>query len=64
MKKVKVSFDAWIQLLGMIGVLSGLIFVGLEMRQTQQIALGEQQQTRMQTWIGMVGAFIEAGLDY
>tara|TARA_B100001250_G_C19787614_1_gene784925 strand:- start:356 stop:817 length:462 start_codon:yes stop_codon:yes gene_type:complete len=64
MKKVKVSFDTWIQLLGMIGVLSGLIFVGLEMRQTQQIALGEQQQTRMQTWIGMVGAFTEAGLDY
>ena len=31
MNKVKVSFDTWIQLLGMIGVLGGLIFVGLEM---------------------------------
>ena len=30
MKRVKVSFDAWIQLLGMIGVLGGLLFVGLE----------------------------------
>ena len=39
MNRIKVSFDAWIQLLGMIGVLGGLIFVGLEMRQTQTIAL-------------------------
>ena len=41
MKKVKVSFDTWIQLLGMLGVLGGLVFVGLEMQQTQKIALGE-----------------------
>ena len=40
MKKVKVSFDTWIQLLGMLGVLGGLIFVGLEMRQNYEIALG------------------------
>ena len=40
MKNIKVSFDTWIQLLGMIGVLGGLIFVGLEMRQSQQIPIG------------------------
>jgi hypothetical protein len=39
MEKVKVSFDTWIQLLGMIGVLGGLMFVGLEMRQAQMIAV-------------------------
>ena len=39
MKNVRVNFDTWIQLLGMTGVLGGLIFVGLEMRQSQQIAL-------------------------
>ena len=61
MKRIKVSFDTWIQLLGMVGVLGGLVFVGLEMQQTQKIALGEQQQTRMQTWIGMVDAFIQPG---
>ena len=38
MKKVKVSFDTWVQLLGMVGVLGGLVFVGLEMQQTQKIA--------------------------
>ena len=30
----KVSLDTWIQLIGMLGVLSGLVFVGLEMRQS------------------------------
>ena len=29
----KVSLDTWIQLLGMLGVLGGLVFVGLEMQQ-------------------------------
>ena len=46
MMKVKVSFDTWIQLLGMLGVLGGLIFVGLEMQQTQTIALASQMQSR------------------
>ena len=48
MKRIKVSFDAWIQLLGMIGVLGGLIFVGLEMRQSQIIAVAGQAQARNQ----------------
>ena len=47
MKKVKVSFDTWIQLLGMLGVLGGLVFVGLEMQQSQTIALGAQQQANL-----------------
>ena len=47
-EKVKVSFDTWIQLLGMLGSLGGLIFVGLEMRQTQQIAIASQVDARNQ----------------
>ena len=46
MKKIKVSFDTWIQLLGMLGVLGGLVFVGLEMQQSQRIAIGGQIQAR------------------
>ena len=42
----KVSLDTWIQLLGMVGLLGGLIFVGLEMQQTQTIALASQMQSR------------------
>jgi len=51
MKKVKVSFDTWIQLLGMVGVLGGLVFVGLEMQQSQRIALANTQQERTNTAI-------------
>ena len=40
----KVSIDTWIQLLGMLSVVAGLVFVGLEMQQTQRIALANQQQ--------------------
>ena len=53
MKKVKVSFDTWVQLLGMVGVLGGLVFVGLEMRQSQRIALASQQTQRIQASIVM-----------
>ena len=42
----KVSVDTWIQLLGMLGLLGGLVFVGLEMQQTQTIALASQMQSR------------------
>ena len=57
MKKIKVSFDVWIQFLGMLGVLGGLVFVGLEMRQSQQLALAAQQTARMQVWTDMVNSF-------
>ena len=46
----KVSLDTWIQLLGMVGLLGGLIFVGLEMKQSQLIALAGQQQARVNTF--------------
>ena len=48
MNKIKVSFDTWIQLLGMLGVLGGLVFVGLEMQQSQRIAIAGQIQARNQ----------------
>ena len=60
MKKVKVNFDTWIQLLGMTGVLGGLIFVGLEMRQSQQIALAAQQQARTEIFTEIVNSVNES----
>ena len=42
----KVSLDVWIQFIGMVGLLGGLVFVGLEMRQSQTIAIGGQVQAR------------------
>ena len=63
MKKVKVSFDTWIQLLGMVGVLGGLVFVGLEMQQSQKIALAGQQANRVQLFSSMMDANNEQGID-
>lgn len=37
---MKVRLEVWIQLIGMLGVLGGLVFVGLEMKQSQLIAIG------------------------
>ena len=61
---IKVSLDVWIQLLGMIGVIASLVFVGLQMRQSQEIALAAQQTDRMQVFTDIVNAFTEAGIQY
>ena len=47
----KVSIDVWIQLLGMVGIIASLIFVGLEMRQTKDRVAGQQRQGHQQIWI-------------
>ena len=60
MKEIKVSFDTWLQLLGMLSVLAGLVFVGLEMRQSQQIALAAQQQARTEIFTGIVNSVNES----
>ena len=59
----KVSLDTWIQLLGMVGLLGGLLFVGLEMRQSQTIARATQQQDRAAILIDVVNAFYEVDVD-
>ena len=38
MQRTKVSFDVWIQLVGMLSLVASLIFVGMELRQNQQVA--------------------------
>ena len=63
MKRIKVSFDAWVQLLGMLGVLGGLVFVGLEMQQSQTIALGAQQQARTEMQGELWGAALEGEVE-
>ena len=56
----KISLDTWIQLVGVLSVVAGLIFVGIEMRQTQRVALAAQQQQRAATLIEIIGTFSEA----
>ena len=59
MKNIRV--DVLIQLVGMLGLLAGLIFVGLEMRQSQIIALSAQQQSRTEMFTGIVNSLNESG---
>ncbi len=40
------KINEWLQVVGMFGVIASLIFVGLQMKQTQQIALSSIYQGR------------------
>ena len=59
----KVGLDVWIQLIGMLSIVGSLIFVGLEMRQTQQIAIAGQVQARAQMQVGRLLTGLEGNLD-
>ena len=60
----KISIDSWVQLLGMFGVITSLVFVGLEMRQSQRIALVSQIQERSYAASNELYTFTEANLDW
>ena len=55
----KIDVQDLIQLLGMVGIIGSLIFVGLEMRQSQRIALAGQQALRTQFFLDGVDALSE-----
>tara|TARA_B110000438_G_C15600792_1_gene557883 strand:+ start:201 stop:386 length:186 start_codon:yes stop_codon:yes gene_type:complete len=56
--------DALIQLVAMIGIIGSLIFVGLEMRQSQRIALVSQIQARSYAVQASIDPFIEANKNW
>ena len=60
----KVSLDVWIQLVGMLSIVASLVFVGLEMRQSQRIALAAQQTARVQIFTEIVTGMTESGLAW
>ena len=47
MKKIKVSFDTWLQLLGMLGVLGGLVALVIELNQSQKLSQANAYQIRI-----------------
>ena len=59
----KISLDSGVQLIGMLSVVAGLVFVGLEMQQSQKIALAGQQANRVQLFSSMMDANNEQGID-
>ena len=60
----KIATEDLVQLLGMVGIIGSLIFVGLEMRQSQRIAIAGQQMERTALLIEANSVFTEAGLDW
>ena len=46
MKKVKVSLDVWIQLIGMLVVLGGLVALVIELNQSQRLSQANAYQAR------------------
>ena len=60
----KVSLDVWIQLIGMLSIVASLIFVGMEMRQSQRIALAAQQTARVQIFTEIVTGMTESRLAW
>ena len=53
----KIAIEDLIQLLGMVGIIGSLIFVGLEMHQSQRIAVASQQQERAAITVDKINAF-------
>ena len=60
----KISLDTWIQLIGMLSVLGGLIFVGFEMQQNQRIALAAQQTARVELFSNIVNSLTQVKINY
>ena len=58
----KANLDVCIQFIGLLSVVGGLLFVGMEMRQTQQIALAAETSNRMcQVLIQTINTSSETG---
>jgi len=60
----KIDFQDLIQIAAMLGIIASLIFVGLELRQSQRIALATQAQERAAMLMDRANAWLEAGLDF
>ena len=60
----KIDIQDLIQLLGMVGIIGSLIFVGLEMKQSQMIAQAGQNQERMGAAGDMVNTLNEVVADF
>lgn len=59
----KLDTNALAQLLGLAGVMASLIFVGLQMKQTQQIALAAQAQARTEMLLARHMVYLEGNAE-
>ena len=59
-----ININPLIQLLGMLGVIGSLIFVGLEMRQSHRFALAGHYEARTNSLLNIVSSFTEGEAGY
>lgn len=57
---VAISFTGVANFLGVIGIIGSLVFVALELRQSQEIALAAQQQARTEVFSNVVNSVNQA----
>lgn len=60
----KMDFNDFIQIAAMIGIIASLIFVGMELRQSQRLALAAQAQQRAAMLMDRANVWLETGLDF
>ena len=58
------KYSELFQIVGVIGLIASLIFVGLELRQSQIIALADMQQRRIQPTLDQINVNTASGLEY
>ena len=54
------KLNYWLQIIGMLGVIASLIFVGLELRQSQEIAIAAQYQARLDSNLNQINSQMES----
>ena len=64
MLEEKFNYGFIVQLMGILGIIGSLIFVGLEMRQSQKIAVAGQHQSRSALTIQTIRAMDDKGIDF
>jgi hypothetical protein len=55
------KLNDWMQVVGIFALVASLVFVGLQMRQSQEIAIAGQFQNRTQTVLSMIETQMEIG---
>ena len=60
----KVDSNTLIQFIGMVGIMASLVFVGLQMRQSQQIALANLSATTTSFFLSGIDSLAEPQLSY
>jgi len=58
------KLNDWMQVVGIFAVVASLIFVGLQMKQSQDIALAAQYQARAEAAQNMMMSMQESGMAF